>query len=46
MHYYAYEFAHTVLSPFRVGVNAMRSVLEWPGNPFTNTPFGRHLAAA
>jgi hypothetical protein len=27
MHYYAYEFAHTVLSPFRVGVNAMRSAL-------------------
>src|ERR1700694_4536204 len=46
MHYYAYEYAHAVLSPFRVGVNAMRAALEWPLNPFTNTPFGRHLAAA
>ena len=24
----------------------MRSVLDWPFNPLTNTPFGRHLAAA
>ena len=46
MHYYAYEFAHTVLSPFRIGANAMRSALDWPFNPLTNTPFGRHLAAA
>ena len=25
MHYYAYEYAHAVLSPLRIGVNAMRS---------------------
>ena len=46
MHYYAYEFAHAVLSPFRVGVSAMRGALDWPFNPLTKTPFGRHLAAA
>ena len=46
MHYYAYEYAHAVLSPLRIGVNAMRAAIEWPFNPFTNTPFGRHLAAA
>jgi poly(3-hydroxybutyrate) depolymerase len=46
MHYYAYEFAHTVLSPFRIGVHALRSALEWPGNPFTDTLLGRQLSAA
>lgn len=46
MHYYAYEFAHAVLSPMRIGVNGIRSMLDMPFNPITNTPFGRHLAAA
>jgi poly(3-hydroxybutyrate) depolymerase len=46
MHYYAYEFAHAVLQPFRLGVQNMRSVLDWPFNPIADTPFGRHLAAA
>ncbi len=46
MHYYAYEFAHAVLSPLRIGANSMRSMLELPFNPIANTPFGRHLKAA
>jgi poly(3-hydroxybutyrate) depolymerase len=46
MHYYAYEFAHTVLSPWRLGVSGLRSMLDWPLNPVANTPYGRHLAAA
>jgi poly(3-hydroxybutyrate) depolymerase len=46
MHYYAYEFAHTILSPFRLGVSGLRTMLDWPGNPMAATPFGRHLAAA
>jgi len=46
MHYYAYELAHTVLSPLRVGVNGLRSMLDFPFNPIANTPYGRHLAAA
>jgi poly(3-hydroxybutyrate) depolymerase len=46
MHYYAYEFAHAFLSPMRLGAQGMRTVLDWPFNPFANTPFGRHLAAA
>jgi poly(3-hydroxybutyrate) depolymerase len=46
MHYYAYEFAHAFLSPLRISVNGMRSMLDWPFNPIAQTPFGRHLAAA
>src|SRR5512134_85037 len=46
MHYYAYEFAHSVLSPMRFGVSGLRSMLDWPFNPMANTPYGRHLAAA
>jgi poly(3-hydroxybutyrate) depolymerase len=46
MHYYAYEFAHAFLSPLRLSVNGMRSVLDWPFNPIAQTPLGRHLVAA
>ena len=46
MHYYAYEFAHSVLSPMRFGVSGMRAMLDSPFNPLANTPYGRHLAAA
>jgi poly(3-hydroxybutyrate) depolymerase len=46
MHYYAYEFAHAVLSPWRIGVHGLRTMLDWPFNPISSTPFGRHLAAA
>jgi len=46
MHYYAYEFAHAVLSPLRIGVHGMRSMLELPFNPIAGTPLGRHMLAA
>jgi len=46
MHYYAYEFAHAVLSPLRIGVHGIRNALDWPFNPIAKTPFGRQLAAA
>ena len=46
MHYYAYELAHTVLSPLRLGMSGLRSMLDSPFNPLGNTPYGRHLAAA
>ncbi|MCK5089435.1 MAG: polyhydroxyalkanoate depolymerase, partial [Hyphomicrobiaceae bacterium] len=46
MHYFAYEFAHAVLSPMRVGAHGMRSALEWPLNPFRLTPMARHFTAA
>jgi poly(3-hydroxybutyrate) depolymerase len=46
MHYYAYEFAHAVLSPMRIGVHGIRNALDWPFNPIAKTPLGRHLAAA
>src|SRR6185295_15732443 len=46
MHYYAYELAHTVLSPLRLGVSGLRSMLDSPFNLMGNTPYGRHLAAA
>ena len=41
MHYYAYEFSHAVLSPFRAGMQGMRAALDWPFNPLRMTPFGR-----
>lgn len=46
MHYYAYEFAHAVLSPWRMGVNSMHTMLDWPFNPFGQTPIARNMAAA
>jgi poly(3-hydroxybutyrate) depolymerase len=46
MHYYAYEFAHAVLSPLRIGVHGMRTMMELPFNPFAQTPLGRHMLAA
>lgn len=46
MHYYAYEFAHAVLSPMRIGVHGVRSALDWPFNPIAKTAYGRYLAAA
>ena len=46
MHYFAYEFAHAVLTPMRAGVHGMRSALDWPFNPLRVTPMARHLTAA
>ena len=46
MHYYAYEMAHAVLSPWRFGMQAMRHALESPMNPMGRTTMGRNMAAA
>ena len=46
MHYFAYEFAHAMLSPMRIGANGVRSAIDCPFNPLRSTPFGRHLTAA
>lgn len=46
MNYHAYELAHAMLSPMRAGVEAMRLGLDFPFNPFSNTPVARNMAAA
>ena len=46
MHYYAYEFAHTVLSPLRLGVAGCAACSTRRSILMANTPYGRHLAAA
>ena len=46
MHYYAYEMAHAVLSPWRFGMQALRHSLDSPFNPMSRTTMGRNMAAA
>ena len=46
MHYYAYEMAHAVLSPWRFGMQAMRHALDSPMNPLGRTQAGRSMSAA
>lgn len=46
MHYHAYELAHALLSPWRIGVEAMRAGLDHPLNPFAATPAARGMSAA
>lgn len=46
MHYHAYELAHALLSPWRIGVEAMRAGLDHPLNPFAANPAVRGLSAA
>lgn len=46
MNYYAYEMAHAMLSPVRMGVQAMRQTLDWPLNPFGQTFAGKNMRAA
>jgi poly(3-hydroxybutyrate) depolymerase len=45
MHYYAYEFAHTVLSPFRFGAKSLKYQLQSPFNPFRSSLAARNVAA-
>jgi poly(3-hydroxybutyrate) depolymerase len=44
--YYWYEAAHWMLTPARAASDAARLLFENPINPFTNTPYGRTVAAA
>lgn len=46
MHYHAYELAHALLSPWRLGAEAMKAGAEHPLNPFAATPAARSIAAA
>ena len=46
MHYYAYEMAHAIMSPWRFGMQALRHSLEHPFNPMGKTSMGRNMAAA
>ncbi|GEO15172.1 polyhydroxyalkanoate depolymerase [Microvirga aerophila] len=44
--YYWYETAHWLLGPARAASDATKSLFENPGNPLTNTPYGRTVSAA
>ncbi len=44
--YYMYETAHWLLGPARAASGATRTLLEFPGNPLTETPYGRTVTAA
>jgi poly(3-hydroxybutyrate) depolymerase len=46
MNYYAYEWAHAVLSPLRFGAEALKASVNFPFNPMSTTPFARSLSAA
>ena len=46
MNYYAYEFAHTLVTPWRFGMQALRHTLEWPMNPVSKTALGKSMIAA
>ncbi len=46
MNYYAYELAHTALSPFRFGAKLLKSQLEVPFNPFAQSEAGKQIKAA
>jgi poly(3-hydroxybutyrate) depolymerase len=44
--YYWYETAHWLLSPARAASDITKLLFETPGNPLTNTPYGRTVTAA
>ena len=44
--YYWYETAHWLLGPARAASDATKSILEIPGNPLGETPYGRTMTAA
>lgn len=46
MNYYAYEFAHAVLSPMRIAAQGLKMQLEMPMNPWRTTPVGKSMSAA
>ena len=46
MNYHAYELAHAMLSPMRVGVDALKAGIDFPFNPFSKTPLARSMSAA
>jgi poly(3-hydroxybutyrate) depolymerase len=44
--YALYEATHAALGPTRAFSDATRAFFENPGNPFSNTPWGKSVAAA
>jgi poly(3-hydroxybutyrate) depolymerase len=44
--YYWYDTAHWLLSPARAASDITKLFFETPGNPLTNTPYGRTVTAA
>lgn len=46
MNYHAYELAHAMLSPMRMGVETFKAGINFPFNPFSNTPLARSMSAA
>lgn len=46
MFYQLYELNHAAMAPFRAAADAMRLVYANPFNPFSQTPFGRTIAAS
>ena len=46
MHYYAYEMAHTLLSPWRFATRMLKAQLDHPLNPFSRSLPTRTLSAA
>ncbi|NIX75604.1 polyhydroxyalkanoate depolymerase [Microvirga terricola] len=44
--YYWYETAHWLLGPARAATDVTKILFESPGNPLTNTPYGRTVTAA
>ncbi len=46
MNYYAYEWAHAVMSPLRFGAEALKQSVNSPFNPMSMTPFAKSISAA
>jgi len=46
LNYYAYEMAHVMLSPMRIGAKALRLSLTHRFNPYSVTPQAKSVAAA
>ncbi|MCC0039048.1 MAG: polyhydroxyalkanoate depolymerase [Brucellaceae bacterium] len=46
MYYQLYEFNHAALQPYRAYADAVRLFYSNPLNPFSQTPWGRSVAAA
>ncbi|MDO9384345.1 MAG: polyhydroxyalkanoate depolymerase [Hyphomicrobiaceae bacterium] len=46
MNYHAYELAHAMLSPMRMGVETFKAGINFPFNPFSRTPLARSMSAA
>jgi len=46
MQYHAYEMAHALITPMRIGAHVVRELNSSSFNPFSQTPLGKSVAAA